>query len=66
MRFVYSETSSFGFLRNEIDLNKLRKTPVPHFPFRNSFFVWNALTEEEEKKKKQQQKKKAKCVCTLT
>jgi len=65
MRCVYSETSSFGFLGNELDLNKLRKTPVPHFPFRNSFFVWNTLTEEEEEKKRQKTKK-AMCVCTLT
>jgi len=64
MRFVYSGTSSFGFLGDELDLNKLRKTPVPHFYFRNSFFVWNTLTEEEKKKK--QKTKKAKCVCTLT
>jgi len=63
MRCVYSETSAFGFLGNELDVNKLPKTPVPYFPFRNSFFVWNTPTEEE--KKKRQKTKKAMCVCTL-
>jgi hypothetical protein len=32
-RCVYSETNAFDFLGNELDVNKLRKTPVPTFLF---------------------------------
>jgi flagellar biosynthesis component FlhA len=82
MRCVYSETSCFSILGNGLDLNKLCKTPtIPHFPFRNSFFVRNTLTEkknknkkkkeeekgeEEEEEKKKKKKKKAMSVCNLT